>query len=242
MLLGTAMPLKDSSGAVVKGRDISAAADKVVYDVYTDRQREGAYAVHVTVNLRLLDLESGVVQTIASRQEVEDYGFDFQEPDLSPDGSAVMFSDTGTDVSVTYEILGTDGSVIMAPKQLLFPSRFSWNPAQPTQIAFAGRRKENGPTYIFTDDTGTGGAPKTIATISGQYLTDLAWSPDGKSLAYTLLSRKYGYTTGDLMVLSPGGLEATQVAAPALYVAWGVSGYVTGEGTTSASPAASPSP
>ena len=84
MLLGTATPLKDSSGVVVKGRDISAAAGKVVFDVYTDRYRQGPYSVHVTVNLRLLDLTSGTVRTIASHREFEGYEFYFQEPDLSP--------------------------------------------------------------------------------------------------------------------------------------------------------------
>ena len=91
MVLGIATPLKDSSGAVVKGSDISAAAGKLVYDVYTGRSRQG-YSVHVTVNLRLLDLASGTVQTIASHNELEGYESDYQEPLLSPDGSAVMFS------------------------------------------------------------------------------------------------------------------------------------------------------
>ena len=197
--------------------------------------------MHVTVNLRLLDLASDDVQTIASHKELEGYGFDFQEPLLSPDGSAVMFSSTGTDVSVTYEVMGTDGSVIMAPKQLLFPSRFSWNPARPTQVAFAGRRTENGPTFIFRYNTASGQGPKVIANISGQYLTDLAWSPDGKSIAYTLLSRKYGYATGDLMVFTPGELESVRVAAPALYITWGVNGLEMNGGGTATSPPPSPS-
>ena len=114
LFLGTATPLKDSSGVVLKGRDISAAAGKLVFDDYTDRYREG-YSVHVTVNLRLLDLASGAVQTIASHKELEGYGFDFQEPLLSPDGSAVMFSSTGTDVSVTYEVMGTTAASSWRP-------------------------------------------------------------------------------------------------------------------------------
>ena len=144
-------------------------------------------------------------------------------------------------MSVTYEILGTDGSVIMAPKQFLFPSRFSWNPVRPAQIAFAGRRQETGPTFIFRYDAHSGGGARVIATISGQYLTDLAWSPDGKSIAYTLLDHKYGYATGDLMEFSPGQLESVRVAAPALYVTWGVSSYAAGGGT-SPPPALTPSP
>ena len=67
-----------------------------------------------------------------------------------------------------------------------------------------------------------------IANISGQYLTDLAWSPDGKAIAYTLLGRKYGYATGDLMEFSPGELESVRVAGPALYMTWGVSSYNAG--------------
>ncbi len=242
VFLGTATPLKDSSGAVIKGRDISAAAGEVVFDVYTDRYREGPYSVQVTANLRLLDLQSGMVQDIASHQEMEGYEFDYQEPLLSPDGSAVMFSSTGTDVSVTYEILGTDGSVIMAPKHLLFPSRYSWNPARPTQIAFAGRRQENGPTFIFRYDTASGGGPKVIANISGQILMDLVWSPDGKTVAYTLLDRQYNLDTGDLMAFSPGELESVRLAGPALYVTWGVSSYAAAGGTgTSPPPPLAPS-
>jgi WD40 repeat protein len=242
VFLGTATTLKDSSGAVVTGRDISAAAGKLVFDVYTDRYREGPYSVQVTANLRLLDLQSGMVQTIASHSELEGYEFDYQEPLLSPDGSAVMFSSTGTDVSVTYEILGTDGSVIMAPKHLLFPSRYSWNPARPTQIAFAGRRQENGPTFIFRYDTASGGGPKVIANISGQILMDIAWSPDGKTVAYTLLDHQYNLDTGDLMAFSPGQLESARLAAPALYVTWGVSSYAAGGGTgTSPPPPLAPS-
>ena len=119
---------------------------------------------------------------------------------------------------------------------MLFPSRFSWNLARPTQVAFAGRRTETGPTLIFSFDTASGRGPKVVATISGQYLTDLAWSPDGKAIAYTLLDRKYGYATGDLMAFSPGQLESVRLAAPALYITWGMSSYAASGAFASTAP------
>ena len=85
--------------------------------------------------------------------------------------------------------------------------------------------------YLF--DTSLGGAPKVITNYTKTVVQDLAWSPDGSTIAWAEWETGK-YRSGNLYLLSPNGGDSTRLAGWAIMPAW-APGAV-------ASPSPSPSP
>ena len=162
-----------------------------------------------TGDLALRDLATGKTRSIAkSRGDVSDFAY---RSVFSPDGKRVAY---GFFDGEQYELrlVGIDGS---APRTIfrrtesldVIPS--AWSP-DGTQILAAVRWKDR-TSQIALINAATG-VPRMLKTLGWQYPSQLAFSPDGRYIAYDF-ARDDSSTKRDIAVLAVDGGSETPVAA-----------------------------
>ena len=239
---GSVQPLTDSSGAQLRGVEVSAARDgsRVAFVTYTDQKVDQYGSATALEHLDILDRFSGDVTQLGTSKAYFDVNARrFDAPLISPTGQAIIFRRAGSDVGTSYTVMSATGVTLMPAKELLYPAGYAWDPSG-TKVVFTGQSvSSNGtgkaPVSFYLFDTAAGGAPKVIATYSKTYVQDLAWSPDGSAIAWAEWD-KTKYRSGNLYVMPAGGGDSKRLADWAIMPAWmpGAKATVT--------PAASPSP
>ncbi len=188
---GSVQPLTDSSGAQLRGVEVSAARDgsRVAFVTYTDQKVDQYGNATALEHLDILDRFSGDVTELGTNKAYFDVNARrFDAPLISPNGQAIIFRRAGSDVGTSYTVMSATGVTLMPAKELLFPAGYAWDPTG-TKVVFTGQPvSSNGtgkaPVSFYLFDTAQGGAPKVIATYSKTSVQDLAWSPDGSTIAW----------------------------------------------------------
>jgi len=235
---GSAEPVKDDAGVALRGVSVSASADggKVVYVTYTDQKADQYGFWSATERLNVLDRTSGSVTQLGSAKASFDVNSrSFDDPLISPTGTAVIFRQAGSDVGTSYTVLDVNGTTLMPAKELMFPAGYAWDPSG-TKVVFTGQSIEgngSGAVFFYVFDTSLGGSPKAITNYKKTFVQDLAWSPDGSTIAWAEWDTSK-YRSGNLYLLSPSGGDSERLASWAIMPAW-APGAV-------ASPPPSPSP
>jgi Tol biopolymer transport system component len=239
---GSVQPLTDSSGARLRGVEVSAARDgsRVAFVTYTDQKVDKYGNATAIEHLEILDRFSGDVSELGADKAYFDVNARrFDAPLISPIGQAVIFRRAGSDVGTSDTVMSATGTTLMPAKELLYPAGYAWDPTG-TKVVFTGQPVDsNGsgkaPVSFYLFDTARGGAPKVIATYSKTFVQDLAWSPDGSSIAWAEWD-KTKYRTGNLYLMPASGGDSKRLADWAIMPTWAPGAIAT------ATPAASPSP
>ena len=239
---GSVQPVTDSGGAQLTGLEVSAARDgsRVAFVTYTGQKVDQYGNATALEHLDILDRFSGDVTELGTNKayfEVNARRFD--APLISPNGQAIIFRRAGSDVGTSYTVMSTTGVTLMPAKELLFPAGYAWDPTG-SKVVFTGQSaSSNGtgkaPVSFYLFDTAQGGAPKVIATYGKTAVQDLAWSPDGSSIAWAEWD-KTRYRSGNLYLMPASGGNSKRLADWAIMPAWAP------EAKGAATPAASPSP
>jgi hypothetical protein len=161
----------------------------------------------------------------------------FDDPLISPTGSAVIYRQAGSDVGTSYTIVDVNGTTLMPAEELMFPAGYAWDPGG-TKVIFTGQSimgTGNGAVAFYLFDASLGGSPKVIARHKKTVVQDLAWSPDGSTIAWAEWDTGK-YRSGNLYLMSPSGGDSKRLADWALMPAWAPGAVV------SPSPSPSPSP
>ena len=161
----------------------------------------------------------------------------FDDPLISPTGTAVIYRQAGSDVGTSYTVVDVNGTTLMPAKELMFPAGYAWDP-DGTKVVFTGQSIKgtgNGAVSFYLFDTTLGGSPKVIAKYKKTVVQDLAWSPNGSTIAWAEWDTGK-YRSGNLYLMSPSGGDSKRLADWALMPAWALGAVV------SPSPSASPSP
>lgn len=237
---GSAEPLADEAGVALRGVSVSASADgnRVAYVTYTDQKTDQYGLRTATERLNVLDRASGTVTKLGSSKALFDVNARrFDDPRISPTGSAVIYRQAGSDVGTSYTVVHVNGTTLTPAKKLMFPAGYAWDP-DGTKVIFTGQSimgTRNGAVAFYLFDTSLGGSPKVIARYKKTVVQDLAWSPDGSTIAWAEWDTGK-YRSGNLYLMSPSGGDSKRLADWALMPAWAPGAVV------SPSPSASPSP
>ena len=117
------------------------------------------------------------------------------DPQISPDGDRVMFTRKRIGDKNKYET-----SLWMAPARGGAPTAFTHGPrdghgrwsADGSKIAFISSRDEQSPQiHVMPAD---GGEARAMTTLPEGSLTDIAWSPNGRQIAFTFREREQEWT------------------------------------------------
>jgi Tol biopolymer transport system component len=239
---GSVQPLTDSSGAPLHGVEVSAARDgsRVAFVTYTDQKVDQYGNATALEHLDILDRFSGDVTQLGSdRAYFEVNARRFDDPLISPNGQAIIFRRAASDVGTSYTVMSATGAILMPAKELLYPAGYAWDPTG-TKVVFTGQPASgNGtgkaPVSFYLFDTVLGGAPKVIATYSKTAVQDLAWSPDGSTIAWAEWD-KTRYRSGNLYVMPASGGDSHRLADWAIMPAWAPGAKATATPAASASP------
>jgi len=230
----TAQPLTDSSGVALEGMNVSASADgsRLAYDTLVAGGSRGT----ATETLELLDLASGNVKHVASAQtDMTKTGLNFDWPLISRDGEHIYTDKMGVGFNCTVRIYAIDGTLEATLPDLSWPSGAAWDPSGSGRVVF-GTAIPQGSEY----GGGAGGEPpaKNVliqvwdpqAAGTGEFvmlrkqkagpLGTFAWSPDGRSIAYTVVMWRHMTSIEDLFMMKSGGGRATPVMQDAGDPAW----------------------
>jgi Tol biopolymer transport system component len=221
---GEFSPLTGSGGVALRGVSVSASGtgDKVAYVTYTD-QRTNKYGMP-TANelLEVLDRASGETTQLGKNKALFDVNARaFDHPVISPNGQAIIYRRAGSDVGTSYTVIGTDGTMLMPAKEAMMPAGYAWSP-EGTKVVFTGQpisSSGNQAVTFWLFDTQAGGAPTVLARYAHTTVQDLAWSPDGSTIAWAEYDRKR-YQTGTIYLMPATGGDSTPLARNALSPAW----------------------
>jgi len=235
VVTGTVQPLRDSNGDSLRGVQVSAARDgsRVAFVTYTDQKVDENGNATALEQLNILDRFSGGVAELGSNRAYLDVDARrFDAPLISPNGQAIIFRRAGSDVGTSYTVMNSSGVTLMPAKELLYPAGYAWDPTG-TKVVFtgqpvAGNGAGKAPVSFYLFDTTRGGAPKVIATYKKTAVQDLAWSPDGSSIAWAAWDRSK-YRSGKLYLMPASGGDSRRLADWAIMPAWapGAEGTVT---------------
>ncbi len=118
------------------------------------------------------------------------------DPQISPDGSHVLYTVKSTDVEknkyFTHLWLSrvSDGSAVQFTAGEVSDSSPRWSP-DGRQIAFVRTRDKKTQVWLAAAD---GGEPRALTSLPEGSFSELCWSPDGRSLAFAYRPVAAGWT------------------------------------------------
>jgi Tol biopolymer transport system component len=220
-------PLVDAGGLSLRGVSVSAShdGDRVVFVTYTDRKTDKYGMASAKERLELLDVASGEVIRLGENEaffEVNARAFD--EPLISPNGEAIIYRRAGSDVGTSYTVIAADGTTLMPARETQLPAGYAWDPGG-TKVVFTGHSLKPaagesgiGPAIFWVFDT-VAGSTTVVARYKDTMVQDLAWSPDGKSIAWAEYEQQK-YQTGTVYLLPASGGDSTPLVEEALSPVW----------------------
>jgi Tol biopolymer transport system component len=238
----SAKPLTDSGGVALRGVSVSASNDggKVAFVTYTDQKKDQYGMASAKERLQVLERASGDVKELGTSEAYFDVNARaFDEPLISPSGTAIIYRRAGSDVGTSYTVVDTNGVTLMPAMESQFPAGYAWDPAG-DKVVFTGHALTTGgngigPAVFYVFDTTGGGKARVIARYKNTMVQDLSWSPDGSTIAFADYDQDQ-YQTGSIFLMSPAGGDADFLVKGALAPAWAP------DATVAASPGASPTP
>ena len=138
---GSVQPLADSSGAQLRGVEVSAARDgsRVAFVTYTGQKVDQYGSATALEHLDILDRFSGDVTELGTNKAYFDVNARrFDAPLISPNGQAIVFRRAGSDVGTSYTVMSATGVTLMPAKELLFPAGYAWDPTG-AKVVFTGQ-------------------------------------------------------------------------------------------------------
>jgi len=221
---GKFSPLAGSGGVALRGVSVSASSDggKIAFVTYTDQKTDKYGMASALERLEVLDRRSGKATTLGKNTALFDVNARaFDDPLISPSGQAIIYRRAGSDVGTSYTVIGTDGTVLMPTKAALMPAGYTWDP-EGTKVVFTGQplsSSGNQPVSFWLFDTESGEDPTVIARYPHTSVQDLAWSPDGSTIAWAEYDQKQ-YETGTIYLMPATGGDSDPLAKNALSPAW----------------------
>jgi dipeptidyl aminopeptidase/acylaminoacyl peptidase len=198
---------------------ISRLTNDPRYEVFPTWTPDSRQVVYVRLDDRWLDHDILVInaegrsapRTIVSDTDFFDYaaGGGFGYPQVSPDGSAILFKSQRSGW-VNYWVVPTRGG---APRQIA-PEAANQSGARwaPDGKSILYQALGNG-TQDLRLVSVAGGAPHTLVKpVDLGFVNNAAWSPDGSRVSYTMESP---VAAADLYVVSAGGGEPQQLTQSA---------------------------
>ena len=214
---GTKEIVKDAGGHVLRGAGVSSSADSmmIAYVFYG-----AASGGTVPETLRVLDADNLVVSTVGTGHYPADIDGDaFAYPLISPDGSAIYTTQTGSDPGFGCTVWDVGGSEAMRVTGLIWPAPGSWSSAG--RLAFGGAYGLGNATMSDSIQVWQRGVAKPTAILvppAKLPITSLAWSPQAKQIAYSV-SKSSGLN-GSLWVVNADGSNRHLLLASGSWPAW----------------------
>lgn len=214
---GTSTPLKDDTGAIVRGIWPSVPADltSVAYVRYGPAKTASGTQPE---SLMLHDTDTLSLTRVAHDLLATDYDNDrFAFPAISPDGSLICSCRTGGDPGFGFSITGIDGAAVLDKSGLVWPMLAAWDPSS-GRLAYGaakGSAFEDGILSIWKPGAVT---TTSLCTAAKRRITSAAWSPTGDYIAYEV--RGGSAANGDLWIVGDGGGGAHLLLKNAGQPAW----------------------
>lgn len=207
--------IKDSTGHLVKGVGVSSSADGVHLAYVTYGAKSGSM---IAESLRVYDVDNLSVAKVASGQAPTDFdGDEFSYPRISPGGTLIYTTQTGSDPGFRCTVYGVDGTKHLTVNDLIWPAPASWTAHGP-RLAFGGGSGSSTPDSLLVWPVGAG-KPTAIVTVKLP-ITSLAWSPKASQIAYAV-AKSNGLQSA-LWVIDASGANNHLLLANGGWPAWAV--------------------
>jgi hypothetical protein len=211
----TGQAVKDSGGHLVKGVGVSSSADGVHLAYVTYGATSGSM---IAESLRVYDADNLSVAKVATGQAPTDLDGDaFSYPRISPGGTLIYTTQTGSDPGFRCTVYGVDGTKHLTVNDLIWPAPASWTAHGP-RLAFGGGSGSSTPDSLLVWPVG-GGKPTAIVTVKLP-ITSLAWSPKASQIAYAV-AKSSGLQSA-LWVIGATGANNHLLLANGSWPAWAV--------------------
>ena len=174
--------VKDGTGHLVKGVGVSASADGMHLAYVSYGAKSGTT---IAEKLQVYDANDLAVSTAATGQAPTDFDGDrFSYPRISPGGTLIYTTQTGSDPGFRCTVYGVDGTKHLTVNDLIWPAPASWTARGP-RLAFGGGSGSNTLDSLLVWPAG---ASKPTPTITGlkRPITSLAWTPKASQIAYAV--------------------------------------------------------
>jgi len=174
-------PLSGSSGDLTgTAPSVSADGSRLAFVTYGPAGSE-----EVDDTLNLYDFKDKSIRTVAAKRRGTPEAYEqFANPLLSPDGTMIFTEQTGSDVGFQITVYNVDGTKRFSSDTLLAANDAAWGPSGSGLIAFTGSADVDTPkSGIQFYDAKANHIEDPTWTLG--HANALAWSPDGKWLAYT---------------------------------------------------------
>ncbi len=208
--------VKDSAGHVVKGVGVSASADgmRVAYVTY------GAKSSGVIAeSLSLYDADNLGVSTVATGKAPTTFdGDQFSYPRISPGGTLIYTTRTGSDPGFSCTVYGIDGTKQLSATDLIWPAPGSWTSHGP-RLAFGGGKGSSTPDSLLVWPAGASKATPILTDLKLP-ITSLAWTPKASQIAYAV-AQSNGLQSS-LWIVNADGSNRHLLLANGSWPAWAV--------------------
>jgi Tol biopolymer transport system component len=224
---GSFTPLTDGRGTALRGVSVSASRGgaRIAFVSFADVKTDESGSVTGEERLELLDRASGRVTRLGrsrARFGVDPRAFD--QPLISPDGTAVIYRRAGRDAGNSCTVVAADGRTLMPARKTQVPAGYAWDPAG-TRVVFTGRSPKPaggassvGSAVFWVFDVASG-STAVLAKYEGATVRDLSWSPDGASIAWAGYDRRRR-GTGTIYLLRASGGDSIPLIEEALSPVW----------------------